>query len=673
MVRAWSWIRREWSKAPMRFHLVMILGIMSVGTMVYYSEHIPVIEGIHRAMPIHFAWYSTHRILSILPVAYAAFVFGLRGGVMACGAATLLLLPSIPLEEGAPEIITDIAAFFVIGLLVSWLIDAQGREKQRRGQAIAELETTQEELLSSLETTKKNERHLSALNAISTVLSESLALERILDMAVEKVLEVTETDAGLIYLLNEGSGELEAFAYRGVSLDFVKGADRLKIGEGFNGRVALTGEPLMVQDSAVDARLTRDVVRDERFQAQLIVPLKAEGKVVGTLAVATRQHRDFLDDEMALLVGIGNQIGMAVENAHLDQEQRRALQQLRRSEKRYRDLFDQAGDAILVLGADGGITAANQACTTLTGYTLEELTAMRIKSLFPDGYLRAPGEMIETYLREDAAPQAFETHLKRKDGGEATVEVTTSIVSGDAEPLGLQAIVRDVTEQRQLQENMRFYVKQITRVQEEERKRLARELHDDTAQSLVSIGRGLDDLVSRHKLSKEASKEAEELQELTEEVLQRVRSFSRSLRPSILDDLGLMPALTGLVKELKQEHGIDASLNVEGRPQRLSPAVEVALYRIAQESLNNVVWHSKATSVDVRVEFTKQNVKICIKDNGEGFDLPNRVSDFASRGHFGLLGIHERVKLLGGNLTLQSKVGDGTTVTVEVPKLVPTA
>lgn len=657
----------------MRFHLVMIVGIMSVGTMVYYSEYIPVIEGIHRAMPIHFAWYSTHRILSILPVAYAAFVFGLRGGVMACGAATLLLLPSIPLEEGAPEIITDIAAFFIIGLFVSWLIDTQGREKQRRGQAITELETTQEELLSSLATTKKNERHLSALDAISTVLSESLALEQILDMAAKKVLEVTETEAGLIYLLNEGSGELEVAAYRGVSQDFVEGADHLKIGEGFNGRVALTGEPLIVQDSAVDARLTRDVVKDERLQSQLVVPLKAEGKVVGTLAVATRQPRKFLGDEMALLVGIGNQIGMAVENARLYQEQRRALQQLRRSEKRYRDLFDQAGDAILVLSPDGGITAANQACTTLTGYTLEELTAMRIESLFPDGYLRVPGEMIETYLREDAAPQAFETHLMRRDGGEATVEVTTSIISGDAEPIGLQAIIRDVTEQKQLQENMRFYVKQITRVQEEERKRIARELHDDTAQSLVSIGRSLDDLVSRHKLSKAASQEVEELQELTEEVLHRVRSFSRSLRPSVLDDLGLMSALTGLVREMKQEYGIDASLNVVGKAQRLSPAVEVALYRIAQESLNNVDRHSKATSVEVSVEFTKQNVRICIKDNGRGFDPPKRVSDFASRGHFGLLGIQERVNLLGGNLTLQSKVGDGTTVTVEVPKLVPTA
>jgi signal transduction histidine kinase len=215
---------------------------------------------------------------------------------------------------------------------------------------------------------------------------------------------------------------------------------------------------------------------------------------------------------------------------------------------------------------------------------------------------------------------------------------------------------------------LRFYVRQITKAEEDERKRIARELHDDTAQALIDLSRRLDNLAtSREQLSETVVRRLEGFQELIDSILRGIRRFSRDLRPSVLDDLGLLPALEWLTANLMDEEGIKTELKVHGDRRRLPPEAELALFRIVQEALSNVRRHSQASRVVTVVEFGEGGVRITVDDNGQGFELPGRTGDLATTGRLGLIGMHERARLLDGTLTVRSEPGGGTIVTVDVP------
>lgn len=234
----------------------------------------------------------------------------------------------------------------------------------------------------------------------------------------------------------------------------------------------------------------------------------------------------------------------------------------------------------------------------------------------------------------------------------------------------LGAIGRQIgvaVENARLCENLRFYAWKISEAQEDERKRIARELHDDTAQRLIALSRYLDALaVSEENLSKAGTERLEQLQQRIENTLQGVRRFSRDLRPSVLDDLGLVPAVEGLLGDL-EEGGIATKLNISGDTHRLPLDVELALFRIIQEALNNVSRHAQASNVVIDVEFVDSRVEVAVRDDGQGFELLGSPGDFAYAGKFGLLGIEERVQLLHGHFRVQSGKGKGTTVSVDVP------
>jgi len=170
-------------------------------------------------------------------------------------------------------------------------------------------------------------KELAALNAIAATVSQSLDLDQVLNDALDKTLEVMEIEAGGIYLMDEEAKVLTVAAQRGFSPQFVAEIDRLKVGEGFSGRVAQSGQPLVVRNASTDPRLTRMVVREEGLRSLAIVPLSSKGKGLGTLFAVTHGYREFTDRDVQLLTSIGHQIGVAVENAQLfETEQRRAEQ-----------------------------------------------------------------------------------------------------------------------------------------------------------------------------------------------------------------------------------------------------------------------------------------------------------------------------------------------------------
>jgi signal transduction histidine kinase len=215
---------------------------------------------------------------------------------------------------------------------------------------------------------------------------------------------------------------------------------------------------------------------------------------------------------------------------------------------------------------------------------------------------------------------------------------------------------------------LRRYVGAITKSQEEERLRIARELHDDTIQSLLALSRRLE-LYQSSENSPERREKLAELQDMATRILVAIRQISRDLRPLILEDMGLIPALQALVRAARHGDGAipHTKFEISGQQFPISPEHELALYRIAQEALTNIRKHSRATGVTVELSFGDGVVKLEVTDDGRGFQEPWSLTDFAQRDHFGLLGIQERVWAVGGSLTIHSSPGQGTNIVVTIP------
>lgn len=213
------------------------------------------------------------------------------------------------------------------------------------------------------------------------------------------------------------------------------------------------------------------------------------------------------------------------------------------------------------------------------------------------------------------------------------------------------------------QEGLRSYIAAITEGQEEERKRLARELHDETLQSVIALNQRIQ-LLKRSAQSPETQRAVTETEEMIGETIVELRRFTRALRPLYLEDLGLVPALQMLAKEFEEGFDLNIQFQKVGDEIRLSDAIEIAIYRIAQESLNNVIRHAQASEVQICLKFENDQVCLEVNDNGIGFEVPASPSELAPEGHYGLLGIYERAELLGAICKIDSIIDEGTSISI---------
>lgn len=217
------------------------------------------------------------------------------------------------------------------------------------------------------------------------------------------------------------------------------------------------------------------------------------------------------------------------------------------------------------------------------------------------------------------------------------------------------------------QEQLRTYVQAVTVAQEAERARIARDLHDDVAQRLVLLVRhldALDDVGGGDDRGGEALAHARAVASTT---LGEVRRASRDLRPTVLDDLGLAPALTWLADDLERRSDVKTTTAVDQPAQRLDTSVELALFRIAQEALRNVERHAGATRVALTLTLRDATAVLEVRDDGVGFDVPEDLGSLARMGRLGTVGMQERAQLVGGRLEVRSRPEGGTTVVVTVP------
>jgi len=217
---------------------------------------------------------------------------------------------------------------------------------------------------------------------------------------------------------------------------------------------------------------------------------------------------------------------------------------------------------------------------------------------------------------------------------------------------------------------LRDYASLITRVQEEERRRLARELHDDTAQALIALSLGLDGLgraIGKLDLPQKDAQWFENLQNMADHTLEGVRRACRDLRPSILDDLGLRAALEWL-SDNSSTRGVPCTFTCTGVPRNISPESEIAIFRIVQEALSNIWRHSQAAQASVELNYLPHLLQLTICDNGKGFSAKQYLAlSHDSQSGLGLIGIRERAMLIGATLTIDSSPGEGCQVALSLP------
>ncbi len=534
-------------------HFWVIAALFIAGILLQYPQQLLGISQPSLLYSIEANRLTAETMFFLIPIFYTGFAFGMRGGVISLILSLAIILPRIMwISDNQPEAFLELGLVLAAGLMLTLWLEDYRREQKRRESSVETLQLTRQEAQQYVQALENSEKALETINAIGLVVSQSLDLQKVLETTVDRIREAMDLDVALAFLLNEQTNELELKAYRGVSQEFVNGLKGLKVGEGFNGSVVQTGETLVVANSNVDPRLTREVVKQEGILTQLIVPLKSRERVVGTLTVAGRYQRRFREDEIDLLSAIGRQVGIAIENSRLYQQERALAE-----------------------------------------------------------------------------------------------------------------------EQKGMQERLRFYLQQVTRAQEEERKRIAQELHDDTIQNMVLLMHQIDRFTtSTGYLTPQQILFLEELRQRISIVSDEVRRFTQDLRPSILDDLGLLPTLDWLASDVTKNFDIAVNVVVTGQPRRFSPETESTLFRIAQEALRNVWKHSHAKMAQIKVEFSLEKVALTISDNGKGFEPRDNVDDLATSGKLGLVGMRERAQLIGAILTVKSQLDKGTSVIVEIPNII---
>jgi PAS domain S-box-containing protein len=350
-------------------------------------------------------------------------------------------------------------------------------------------------------------------------------------------------------------------------------------------------------------------------------------------------------------------------------EQRHAEEELRASEQRFRAAFARAVTGMMLLDVQGRFIEANAAFCDITGYTQAELASLTFLAITHPEDVQKSASAFEQLLAGQSPSYVLEKRYLRKDGGVVWARVSSMLVR-DAKtlPSHIVTIAEDVTERKRAEEELGALSERLLRVQDEERRRLARELHDCTAQNIAAMCMNLGVVSeSSERLDRPAQKALRECLELGEQCIRELRTFSYLLHPPVLDDLGLCSALRWYVDGFSQRSGIEIALDVAPDLGRLPRELELTLYRIVQESLTNIHRHSGSCTAVIRIVRHAKDVFMQVRDQGHGIShglSPDKTA--TTRVGVGIASMRERVRQAGGRLKIRSRP-TGTDVEVLMP------
>lgn len=347
-------------------------------------------------------------------------------------------------------------------------------------------------------------------------------------------------------------------------------------------------------------------------------------------------------------------------------ERQRAEKSLHASEARLRAILDHSPAIIFMKDLQGRYLHVNRQFERQFQLAAEQIVGRTDLEIFP----RAQADLFQAHDREvlsGGAPKGFEEAARYRDGIHTSIVSKFPLRDAKGKIYALCGIATDITERKRAEEALKNLSQKILNAQEEERRRISRELHDEVGQSLTAISVTLAAFknngasASPHTLKKIAG-----TQRLLEGTMNTVHRFARELRPAMLDELGLLPALRSHVKNFADHTGVEVRLRADPVAEKLNGEQKTAVFRIVQESLTNVAKHAHASRV--RVSLGSENGCICVEitDNGKSFRVdPETAAKQKQR--LGLLGMQERVRLVSGQFTIKPVAGRGTTVRVNIP------
>ena len=539
-----------------------------------------------------------------------------------------------------------------------------------------------------------NETRMRALVKTGVAITSELSLDALLQRLVEAASELTGARYAALGVIDRSGSELERFLTTGIDTETHAAIGELPRGRGILGVLIREHAPLRLHNLGDDPRSVGFPPNHPPMGTFLGVPIHLRGVAYGNLYLTEKAGgEDFTDEDQELVELLASQAAVAIENARLYEaatgwsKQLESLNEVGNAlatetdldrlldlvARRLRELLDArlvtvllpSGDDQLrfaaVAGDRGELTGATMTrSTSKSGRVLERRQSERVDSVLDDPdvdheAMRLIGASTGLWVPLLVRGRAIGV-LAAHDKLGADVRFTDTDLRL-AETFAARAALAVDLSERIARDSLR----RVVEGQELERRRLARELHDETGQALTSILLGLKALEERSK--DPASRAAtEELRELVVSTLQDVRRLAVELRPSALDDFGLVAALERLAESFAEQTGISVDFQAALAGERLPEEVETALYRIVQESLTNVVKHAQARRVSILLARKDGAVKAVVEDDGQGFDPAEQTDD-----GYGLMGMRERLALLGGRLEVESGHDGGTTIAAEVP------
>ncbi len=357
-------------------------------------------------------------------------------------------------------------------------------------------------------------------------------------------------------------------------------------------------------------------------------------------------------------------------------ERKLAQEAQRESELRYRSLFQESRDAVCITTREGKFIDMNQSTMDLFGYTREELMSMDLRNLYAHPEDR---HRFQEVIEREGFVRDYEVKFRKKNGKELDcLHIATIRRSDDGTVLGYQGIIRDITDRKKADEALRESEKQLKHLssqllsaQENERKRIARELHDGIGQSLSAIKFRAEDTLRQmgNTMTEEGVESLKAVIPLIQASVEEVRRIGMDLRPSILDDLGILATISWFCRQFETIYpGIRIEKQVNTQENDMPNLLKTVIYRVLQEALNNVAKHSQADLARLLLRKTRDTIELTIEDNGVGFDVREALNVESARRGLGLATMKERTELSGGSFAIESVKEEGTIVRASWPQ-----
>jgi PAS domain S-box-containing protein len=581
---------------------------------------------------------------------------GLLATALGVAAESLVTPPAASITPRLPSLGAFLAEALVICALVTVL-----RSAQERAQRLAASEQA------ARAEVEANARQLRHLQRVTDTALAHLELDDLLRELISRIREALAADTVVILLLTEDGTELAVRAAHGLEQEVADGI-RIPMGRGIAGRIATQTEPMLFEDLA-RVEIASPILRDKGLRALLGVPLVVERETIGVVHVGTLRPRRFSDDEIRMLRRVADRIAVAIGHARLYEAERRARAAAETAERRFRLLVDGVGDyALYLLDAGGRVVSWNAGAERLKGHAADEILGRHFSAFYTPEDVEH-GTPTEALTRAAAAGRHDEERWRvRRNGSRFWASmVITALRDDEGRLVGFATLTHDLTERRREAEIRTRLLEQVISAQEDEQRRIARELHDATGQSLTSLLVRLRALEDAGTLE-DARAGVRDLRGVTARTLDEVRQLARGLRPVALDELGLAAALEQQAAEYARARGIRVEVQVRGVDAgRLPATVEIALYRIVQEALTNAAKHAAAQTVSIVVRRQGSAVQAIVADDGCGFDVATALGATGSRAGLGLHGMRERAASLNGSVTIESTPGEGATVYAWIP------